>query len=575
MKHKGETDTYTEFMKRYLFRLTNLEGMRIKCKYLTRLGIVLLLIICLIFPMAQITVNAANQNPSSAEIAGIFDRVGQEKQIPPVILKAIAYTESGWRQWDSSGNVVTSYWGANPNIGIMQVGTYNPNDTTLVTKLKNDISFNIEYGADILLSKWNATPRIGDGDPNILENWYFAIWAYNGWVTYNNPNNAAAAGRIAYQDKIIKLIGTEYFKGLLNPSKVTPIPAHLIPTGTLPSKNTKWQTPLPIHYGGLGEVAVFSDEDILLLESVNRLAGSDRIETAVKIAMSGWPEGCDTVLIARADDFPDALAGVALAKINNAPILLTSKNQLDPRVEEVLVSLKPQKVILLGGGNALGDEVEKRLREVLNWTEDFQRIAGKDRFETAVLIASEFPADSSVALATGYNFPDALSLASAAGAQGYPLLLVTKDNLPNVTEEYLSKIHPQSLYLAGGEGIVSSKVVERLTQASSVSSEQIKRLAGQNRYDTSVLIIKEFYPTAAKLFLATGQDFPDALAGAALAANQNTPLLLIRPTGPADDSITKDYIKTLPLEVELEVFGGEKAISDKAIIMIKTLLGMI
>lgn len=531
----------------------------------------LFLIICLIFPIGQ-TVNASNQNPSLQEIAAIFDKVGYEKQIPPVILKAIAYTESGWRQWDSAGNVVTAYWEGNPNIGIMQVGSYNQNDTTLVNKLKNDINFNIEYGADILLSKWNATPRIGDGDPNKLENWYFAIWAYNGWVTYNNPNNAVAAGRIAYQDKIIQLIGTDYFKRLVNPSQVTPIPAHLIPAGTLPSRNTVWQTPQPIHYGGLDVVSAFSADEIIFLEKVNRSAGPDRIETAVEIALNGWPDGCETVLLARADDFPDALAGVALAYKHNAPILLTSKHQLDSRVQEALLKLKPLKIILLGGDNALGNQVEESLRDVLNWTEDFERIAGKDRFETATLIASRFPTSNGIALSIGSNFPDALSLASAAGAQGYPLLLVGKDSLPQVTQGYLKNAHPHSLYIAGGEAAISSTLAQSIAEASGVPTENVMRLAGQNRYETSTIITKLFYPTPTKVFLATGQDFPDALAGAALAASRKTPMLLIPPLGPTEDSFTAGYIKTLSPQVELEVFGGEKAISDRGIINIKHLL---
>ncbi len=492
--------------------------------------------------------------------------------IPPVILKAIAYTESGWRQWDNNGNVVSSYWGGNPNIGIMQVGSYNSNNTALVNRLKNDINFNIEYGADILLSKWNATPRIGDGDRNKLENWYFALWAYNGWVTYNNPNNASAAGRVAYQDKIIKHIGTDYFKGLLNPSKVTPIPARLIPSGTLPGRNTVWQTPEPIHYGGLDQVVALTDHEISIIESVNRLAGSDRIETSIEIALNGWPNGSETVLLARADDFPDALAGVALAGKNKAPILLTSPKHLDPRVEETLLKLKPLKVILLGGQNALEDNVEERLREVLDWTDDFERIAGKDRFETAALIASRFSPNNTVALASGYNFPDALSLASAAATQGYPLLLVGKDSIPMATEEYLKNANLQSLYIAGGEGIISSELLDSIALASGVPTEQITRLAGQNRYDTSAFILKEFYPTATKVFLATGQDFPDALSGAALAANSNTPMLLIHPTGPIEGSSTENYIKTLPPEVEFEVFGGEKAILDRGILKLKNLL---
>jgi len=453
----------------------------------------------------------------------------------------------------------------------MQVGSYNPNNADLVAKLKNDISFNIEYGADILLSKWNATPHIGDGDPNKLENWYFALWAYNGWVTYNNPSNAAAAGRETYQEKIFKLIGSEYFKGLVNPSAVTPIPTSVIPAGTLPTKNTIWQTPEPIHYGGLDEVSALSDLEISLLESVNRLAGPDRIETALRIASHGWPDGSETVLIVRADDFPDALAGVALAKKYNAPILLTPKNHLDSRVEETLIKLKPLKVILLGGQDALGNQVEKRLREVLDWTEDFERIAGKDRFETAALVASTFSSNS-VVLATGYNFPDALSLASAAGAQGYPLLLVGSDSLPVATKEYLEKAKPQTLYIAGGEGIISSKLLDNIAKTSGVPVEEIKRLAGHDRYDTSINILTEFYPAASKIFLATGQNFPDALAGAALAAKQNAPMLLVPPSGLTNGSSTENYLKNLPPKVEIEVFGGKNAISDKGIITILNLL---
>lgn len=528
--------------------------------------------ISIFFPKVPTTTLAANQNPPLAEIAAIFDRVGQEKKIPPVILKAIAYTESGWRQWDNNGNVVTGYWGSTPNIGIMQIGSYNPNDTALVERLKNDITFNIEYGAEILLDKWEATPRIGDGDPNKLENWYFALWAYNGWVSYNNPNNAAAAGRTAYQDKIIKLIGTEYYKGLVEPSKVTPIPAHLIPAGTVPGKGTVWETPQPIHYGGLNEVPVLSANDIILLESVNRLAGTDRIDTAIKIGLKGWPDGAQTVIIARADDFPDALAGVALANKYDAPILLTPRKILDPRVEEALLTLKPNKVILLGGEKALEVKVEQRMREAVNWTHDFERIAGKDRFETAALIASRFPNATGAALATGQNFPDALSLASAAGAQGYPLLLVGKNNLPKATEDYLRSTSLSSIYIAGGEGVISAAAAAAITQVSGLTPDQIVRLDGSDRYATSALVVKEFYPQTDKLYLATGKDFPDALAGAALVGKHNTPMLLIPSSGPIDGSQTQAYLKTLPSQTHIEIFGGEKAISDQGILKVKKLL---
>lgn len=539
----------------------------------SRILLAIILSVSLIIPGTP-SIARAGQNPSLEETARIFAKVAQEKQVPAEILEAVAYVESGWRQWDSSGRVVANNAGSRPYLGIMQVGAYDPADTATVNKLKNDIAFNIAYGADVLLSKWDMTPKIGDGDKSKLENWYFAIWAYNTWSTRNNPNNAAAAGRTAYQDKILGVINSEYLKGVVTPVSITPVPKSLLPAGTLPSKNTSWQTPEPIHYAAFtsGMPAISRSEEDTLLASVPRLAGTDRIDTAVKIADQGWPDGCETVIIARSGDFPDALAGVALAKLNKAPILLTPQDFLDQRVTEALLRLKPLQVIILGGANAVSSQVEQDLRGTLSWTDKIERIAGSDRFETAALIAERFPLDQGVALTTGFNFPDALSLASASAAQGYPLLLVGRDNLPDSTARVLRDLAPRSLYIAGGEGAVSSGLLDNLKEVTGLTDDQIKRFAGDDRYETSTQILKSFFPEVQKLYLATGQSFPDALAGAALAANSNNPMLLLPPDGPFGGSSSESYIKSLTGEVELQVFGGPNAVSDQSIIKVAYLL---
>ncbi|NLI92274.1 MAG: transglycosylase SLT domain-containing protein [Peptococcaceae bacterium] len=542
-------------------------------KYVKTLFIVILMV-SLIIPGFPEKVNAA-QNPSPEEIVRIFDQVAQEKQVPAEILKAIAYHESGWRQWDSKGNVVANYASAKPYLGIMQVGAYDASDTATISKLKSDIAFNIAYGADVLLSKWDMTPRIGDGDKSKLENWYFAIWAYNTWSTRNNPNNAASSGRVAYQDAILKLIGTEYYEGVVTPVHITPVSKTLIPAGTLPSKNVTWKTPEPVHYAGFataGMPTLTKSEQDAILASVPRIAGSDRIDTALKIADQGWPNGCETVIIAKADDFPDALAGVALAKQQNAPILLTPQDSLDQRVEESLLRLKPLKVIILGGNNAISAAVERKIKDVLSWTQNIERIAGEDRFETAALIAQRFPIDRGIAITTGYNFPDALSLASASAAQGYPLLLAGKDNLSSSAEKVLRALCPRQVYIAGGEGAVSQELLSKIKEVAGLSDDQIKRFAGDDRYETSTLIVKALFPETQKIFLATGQTFPDALAGAALAANRNIPMLLVSPQGPQKGSSTEEYLKSLTNKIDLQVFGGKEAISDQGIIKIKYVL---
>lgn len=515
---------------------------------------------------------AANTNPSLEEIALIFDKVAQEKQIPAVILKTIAYVESGWRQWDANGNTVAGYWGSKPNLGIMQVSSYRAGDTETINKLKNDIEYNIRCGADVLNSKWDATPRIGNGERDILENWYFAIWAYHSWNTSNNPNTAKKAGREAYQDKVLRWAGTNYYEGLVNPVKITPIPASLIPAGTLPSKNSTWKTPEPYHT--VEFPPVFSAVELELLQSTHRISGQDRIETAVRIAERGWSGGFDTVILARSEDFPDALAGAALAKKYNAPILLTAKDNLDPRVAELIKARQPGAAIILGGDGAVSAQVETALRELMSWTTDIRRIAGKDRFETAALIADEFPADSDLAIAAGYNFPDALSLASTAAASETPLLLVTKDNLPEAAAAALETRIPGKIYIAGGDGVVSGNVVDQIRAAAAengISEDSIIQFKGQDRYDTAVQVVSAFYPEALKMYLVTGENFPDALAGAALAANSNAPLLLVPRQDLSAQSAVGTYLAELPYRVEIkfEVIGGNAAVNDKCVVMVR------
>jgi hypothetical protein len=87
-------------------------------------------------------------------------------------------------------------------------------------RLKYDILYNIEAGADVLLNKWsmssyNQVSSVGNMDPNILENWYFALWAYNGWAQSNNPVSPHAK-KYTYQQLIYDVIEKEYGKKINN-----------------------------------------------------------------------------------------------------------------------------------------------------------------------------------------------------------------------------------------------------------------------------------------------------------------------------------------------------------------------
>lgn len=563
-------------------------------------------------------------NPSYDEINQMIEEVAKEKAIPSIILKAIAFKESSWRQFDKEGNPLFSR-PEHPAIGIMQVATYNDNDLETIHKLKTDIMFNLRMGAELLDEKWRFTPTIGDGDRNKLENWYFALWAYNIWTDKNNPNTLAATSpdTLTYQEKIFNVLAHPegFLARYIDPVEVTPIPAELLPAAGIPLKTDSWMTPEPIHYGDLnsadtpgGEPTDPGDpnepknpddpnnsnnpvdtqdppyeEEVpdppqtpVALELI-RLAGKDRIDTAIEQALKGWPDGAGTVVLARADHFPDALAGAPLAAQYDAPILLTSSQALEARVAEAIMALGPEKVILLGGEGALSQKISAKLED-LGWDSERQiRVSGLNRYETAANIAlatsgtAESPSAGSieaVALATGQNFPDALSIASVAGIKQMPILLTEAKTLPRETLEALKDLNPQKVYLIGGEGAISLSIQDTIQEQLSLPSSQLVRLYGDSRYDTMAAVAEAFAGESQGLCFATGQEFPDALAGAALAARLNATVILLPKSSIEDYPRLKNAIAQYPCNFETQpyIFGGEGAVSPEQVAELKELL---
>ena len=186
-------------------------------------------------------------NPSDSVLRAKFIEVAKKYNIPSVILMGIAYTESGWKQFDATGApIIHTNTDGSIDIGIMQINSTGRSD---LDRLKTDIFYNIEVGAKILDGKWKITPAIGDSDRNILENWYYAIWAYNGFSYTNHPLNPQ--GR-HYQDKVIdnigKLIIGDDGQPLWTPVNITkPDPTKI----TNPPSYI--DTPTPYHFGDLYE----------------------------------------------------------------------------------------------------------------------------------------------------------------------------------------------------------------------------------------------------------------------------------------------------------------------------------
>ena len=187
------------------------------------------------------------ENPTRKEIEAKIEKVALEKGIPPVILKSIAYTESDFTQF-KDGEPLLSFDGV--SYGVMQVTPHIHTEYD-DEKLKYDMDYNINAGAEILLDKWGYAlrdnpiiPKIGNYDPRILENWYFAIWAYNGWSESNNPNmipyhHGSWVQYKAYQEKVLD------YAYMLYDVEIGGIDHRELPVEGKPNPNYRFDTPTP------------------------------------------------------------------------------------------------------------------------------------------------------------------------------------------------------------------------------------------------------------------------------------------------------------------------------------------
>jgi hypothetical protein len=253
------------------------------------------------------------------------------------------------------------------------------------------------------------------------------------------------------------------------------------------------------------------------------------------------------VVIARADDFADALAGTPFAVHVGGPLLITGKDALDVRVREEIKRVLAQtgQVYLLGGPNALSPVVVDGLTPL-----GFNpiRIAGVDRFDTAMLIAERFGPPVKVMLCSGLSFPDALTAGAAAAAAGGFVLLTNGSTLTPAVAQYLLD-HPGAQYVAiGGPA----------AQAAPTAMP----IVGTDRFDTAVRVAESLFSAPTVVGAASGETFPDGLSGGAMIGKAGGPLLLV--TGSVGiPPIVEAYLQAHASTINtVQVFGGPGAVSD-------------
>jgi hypothetical protein len=296
--------------------------------------------------------------------------------------------------------------------------------------------------------------------------------------------------------------------------------------------------------------------------TLTRVAGASRIETAIAISNTSYPtsHSAGAVVLARADDFADALAGGPLAVRFQGPLLLTPTNGLTPAVRTELQRVLPvgATVYLLGGLDAISASVETELK-----ADGFSviRVSGVDRFDTAVQIAGILGDPPSVFEVDGTNFPDGLA-AGPAAALSHGAMLLTNGSLPAPeTAAYLA-LHPgDTRYAVGGPAAAADPGAQPLV--------------GADRYATAVLVARQLFAAPSVVTLASGAVFPDALAGGPASALSGAPLILVPPTGPIPASVLSYLDSASNTVLSALLFGGAAAVSTPVARMIAQALVLV
>ena len=285
--------------------------------------------------------------------------------------------------------------------------------------------------------------------------------------------------------------------------------------------------------------------------NTGRIDGRDRIETAINISKKNY-DRAKTVIVVRHDLFPDSMTASVLAKLKDAPILLNPTDKLDSRVGDEIKRLGAEEVIIVGGQNSVSEKVREELK-AYDADKNVERIAGADRYGTSEMVAKRVVGitgkKNTGVVASGQVFPDALSVGTFASREGYPILLVKKDSVPSQIQNAIKDLDINKTYIAGGTNTISKATEAKLPNV-------VERMAGATRYETSVAIAKSKFGASKEAYIASGEEFADALVISPISGKFNRPTLLVSRNKKVNSPV-KAYIRNAGF-TSITAIGGER-----------------
>lgn len=265
------------------------------------------------------------------------------------------------------------------------------------------------------------------------------------------------------------------------------------------------------------------------------IKGNNRFSTATEISKMNYATG-GTVVLVNGNAVADGIAATPLAASENASILLANTNNLPSETANRMKEIAPQKVIIVGGENAVSKVLEAKIAN--DYAVEVQRIAGKDRYATSFEIAKKL-VESGAEINTAYivagtGEADALSVASKAGADKQPIILTGKDSIAPEMYAWLKEQNLEDAYFIGGNKVISDNVINSVNEITT-NDVTANRIAGNNREETNAKVIEKLYTGGfSNVYAAKSNVLVDALSAGPMAAQRNCPVVLVNTNGLTD-----------------------------------------
>lgn len=196
-----------------------------------------------------------------------------------------------------------------------------------------------------------------------------------------------------------------------------------------------------------------------------------------------------------------------------------------------------------------------------------ERHAGADRYATAAAASRRFvPVGTPVVhVASGVDFPDALSTGPVAALSGGPVLFVRPNSLPGPTKAELERLRPGRIVVVGGTLAVSTSVLDQLRP---LTTGTVTRIAGPDRWAVSAAVSRSAFPGGAdEVWVASGRAFPDALAAGPAAVVRGGPVLLTD-QDVLPSAVLAELQRLAPSRIVL--VGGPAAVSESVAARLRT-----